>query len=71
MRESYDIATARAVARMNTLCEYCIPLIKMKGLFVVMKGPGLEEEMVEAKKAISLLGCDVKKEESFILCLMA
>ncbi len=67
MRESYDIATARAVARMNTLCEYCIPLIKMKGLFVVMKGPGLEEEMVEAKKAISLLGCDVKKEESFIL----
>ena len=67
MRENYDIATARAVARMNTLCEYCIPLIKMKGLFVVMKGPGLDEEMEEAKKAIRILGCDVKKQENFTL----
>ncbi len=67
MRENYDIATARAVARMNTLCEYCIPLIKMKGLFVVMKGPGLDEEMEEAKKAIRILGCDVKKQENYTL----
>lgn len=67
MRESYDIATARAVAGMNTLCEYCIPLVKMKGLFVAMKGPGLDEEMTTAKKAISVLGCKVVKTEQFLL----
>jgi 16S rRNA (guanine527-N7)-methyltransferase len=67
MRESFDIATARAVAGMNTLCEYCIPLIKMKGLFVAMKGPGLEGEMDEAKKAIAIFGCKVIKTEQIIL----
>lgn len=61
LRESFDIATARAVANMNTLAEYCIPLIKMKGLFVAMKGPGLEEEMKLAKRAISTLGCKIVK----------
>lgn len=67
MRESYDIATARAVAGMNTLCEYCIPLIKMKGQFVAMKGPGFDEEMETAKKAINILGCKVNKVEKIIL----
>ena len=67
MRECYDIATARAVARMNTLCEYCIPLIKMKGHFVAMKGPGLTEELAEAKKAVSILGCKVVKNEQLTL----
>lgn len=67
MREKYDIATARAVAPMNTLCEYCIPLIKMKGLFVAMKGPGLEEEMKTAEKAVSILGCCVEKTEKMVL----
>ena len=67
MRESYDIATARAVANMNTLAEYCIPLIKMKGIFVAMKGPGLDEEMALAKKAVSLLGCRVVKIVPFTL----
>ncbi|MDO4459687.1 MAG: 16S rRNA (guanine(527)-N(7))-methyltransferase RsmG [Clostridia bacterium] len=67
MRQSYDIACARAVARMNTLAEYCIPLIKMKGLFVAMKGPGLEEEMTEAENAIEILGCKVNQTEKIIL----
>ena len=67
MREKYDVATARAVAPMNTLCEYCIPLVKMKGYFVAMKGPSLEDEMKEAKKAIDILGCEVEKIDSFIL----
>ena len=39
LRESFDVATARAVANMNILAEYCIPLIKMKGYFAAMKGP--------------------------------
>ncbi|MFI3206931.1 MAG: 16S rRNA (guanine(527)-N(7))-methyltransferase RsmG [Clostridia bacterium] len=67
MRESYDVAVARAVAKMNTLCEYCIPLIKMKGKFVAMKGPALSEELVEAKRAMGLLGCSLKSEETFVL----
>ncbi len=67
MREKYDIATARAVARMSTLCEYCIPLIKMKGQFVAMKGPGLEDELAEAENAMEILGCQLEKTEKFIL----
>ncbi|MEG1426898.1 MAG: 16S rRNA (guanine(527)-N(7))-methyltransferase RsmG [Oscillospiraceae bacterium] len=67
MREKFDIATARAVAKMSTLCEYCLPLVKMKGSFVAMKGPGLSAELAEAQKAISLLGGKVEKIEKFIL----
>ncbi|MFQ8639457.1 MAG: 16S rRNA (guanine(527)-N(7))-methyltransferase RsmG [Acutalibacteraceae bacterium] len=67
LRESFDIATARAVANMNTLAEYCIPLIKMKGIFAAMKGPGLEEEMALAKRAVSALGCKVVKTAPFTL----
>lgn len=67
LRESFDVATARAVANMNTLSEYCIPLIKMKGYFAAMKGPGLEEEMVRAKRAVSTLGCKIVKNVPFVL----
>lgn len=67
MREKYDIATARAVAKMNTLCEYCIPLVKMKGQFVAMKGPGLDDELIEAENAVEILGCEIEKKASFIL----
>ena len=45
LRESFDVATARAVANMNILAEYCIPLIKMKGYFAAMKGPSLPDEL--------------------------
>lgn len=58
MRESYDIAVARAVAPLNILCEYCIPLIKMKGSFIAMKGPGAREEWDAAKNALQILGGD-------------
>lgn len=67
LRESFDIATARAVANMNTLAEYCIPLVKMKGIFAAMKGPGLDEEMAQAKKAVAVLGCKVVKTVPFTL----
>lgn len=56
MRESYDVAVARAVAPMNVLCEYCLPLIKMKGFFIAMKGPGAGEELVQAENALDILG---------------
>lgn len=67
MRERYDLATARAVAKMNTLCEYCMPLVKMKGRFLALKGPGIEEELTEAERAIALLGGRHLKTEAFIL----
>lgn len=58
MRESYDIVTARAVAQLRVLCEYCLPIVKMKGYFVAMKGPGADDELVEAKNALEILGGD-------------
>ena len=56
MRESYDVVTARAVAPLNVLCEYCLPLVKMKGFFLAMKGPGAQEELSAAQNALELLG---------------
>ena len=55
-REQFDVCTARAVARLNTLCEYCIPFVKNDGYFVAYKGEA-GEEIIEAKNAIKILGC--------------
>ena len=60
-REQYDIACARAVARLNVLSEYCLPYVKKGGFFVAMKGPTASDEMTDAKKAISILGGDISK----------
>lgn len=55
-RESFDIATSRAVARLNILAELCLPFVKVGGCFLAMKAAAAEEELQEAKRAISLLG---------------
>ncbi len=55
-REKYDIACARAVARLPVLLEYCLPFVKKGGVFVAMKGPSAEEEAAEAQNAVRLLG---------------
>ncbi len=55
-REQYDLATARAVAELRVLAEYCLPLVKVGGLFVAMKGPGVGEELAAAQRAVQLLG---------------
>ncbi len=55
-REEFDIATSRAVARLNILCELCLPFVKVGGCFLAMKAAAAEEELSEAKRAISLLG---------------
>lgn len=54
-RERYDYATARAVARMNTLCEYCMPFVKVGGSFIAYKG-GNQDEIEESKTAYKVLG---------------
>ena len=55
-RESFDIVTARAVAAMRILSELCLPLVKVGGKMIAMKGKNAEFELAEAKKAISVLG---------------
>ena len=56
LREQYDVATARAVAALPTLCEYCLPFVKVGGQFLALKGPDCDREQEAAKRAISLLG---------------
>ncbi|MCL6558280.1 MAG: 16S rRNA (guanine(527)-N(7))-methyltransferase RsmG [Firmicutes bacterium] len=55
-REKYDRVTARAVAGLGVLAEYCLPVVRIGGYFLAMKGPKLEEEITGAKKAIEILG---------------
>lgn len=66
-RESYDIVSARAVARLNMLSELCLPLTKVGGYFVAMKSTQFEEELKEANKAIETLGGKVEKIINFEL----
>jgi len=67
LRESYDIACARAVAAMPNLCEYCLPFVKKGGVFIAMKGPGLEEELAAAERALRILGGKLESVHSFTL----
>lgn len=55
-RQTFDLATARAVARLNILAEYCLPFVKVGGHFVAMKGAAVQEEVQEAKQALHILG---------------
>ena len=66
-REQYDAVTARAVANLKTLSEYCIPFVKLGGYFVCMKGSNIEEEMTIAKDHIKELGCQIVEVIEFVL----
>jgi len=65
-REKFDVATARAVARLNVLCEYCLPFVKKSGYFVAYKGDA-EEEIKEAEKAVEILGGKIVEIKDFLL----
>ncbi len=56
LRESFDCVTARAVASLPSLLEYCLPLVKKGGHFIALKGPEADEEIAASKKALALLG---------------
>lgn len=62
LREKYDLCVSRAVANLTTLSEYCIPFVKKGGKFISYKSEKIAEEMLEAKKAIFLLGGSVEKQ---------
>ncbi|XXG81251.1 hypothetical protein AAC387_Pa09g1932 [Persea americana] len=58
-REMFDVAVARAVAEMRVLAEYCLPLVRVGGLFVAAKGYDPQEEVSSAKTAIQLMGASI------------
>ena len=64
-REQYDIATSRAVARLNILAELCLPFVKPGGYFLAMKAAAAAEELEEAKRGIAKLGGRVEKTETY------
>ncbi|MBO4401130.1 MAG: 16S rRNA (guanine(527)-N(7))-methyltransferase RsmG [Selenomonadaceae bacterium] len=55
-RERFDLVTARAVARLNVIAEYCLPFAKTGGIFAAMKGKNFREEIAEAGVAVKILG---------------
>lgn len=55
-RERFDLCVSRAVANLSTLSEYCIPYVQVGGMFIPYKSGEIDEEVVQAKKAVHLLG---------------
>lgn len=66
-REKFDIATSRAVAPLNVLVEYLLPLVKVGGKCICMKGSNTKEEIEKSKKAIKILGGEIENIEEFYL----
>lgn len=66
-REQFDVVTARAVARLSVLSEFCLPLNKIGGTFIALKGSSVEEELKDATKAIHVLGGEVTENHQFTL----
>ncbi len=66
-REKFDIVCSRAVAALNVLCEYCLPFVKVGGVFLAMKAAKAQEEIADAKNAIKVLGGKIIAEKSFTL----
>ena len=56
LRETFDFAVSRAVARLDMLAELCLPFVRVGGAFLAMKGPGAAEELRQAARAIETLG---------------
>lgn len=66
-RESFDFVTARAVANLAVLSEYLLPIAKVGGQCVCMKGSSVEEELSNGKNAIKVLGGNIKNIDEFVL----
>jgi 16S rRNA (guanine527-N7)-methyltransferase len=66
-RDSFDCVTSRAVARLPILLEYAIPLLKRNGIFLAAKGTLVNEEVLEAKNALKILGANIREVARFSL----
>ena len=67
VRESFDLVTARAVARLSVLSELCLPLVKKNGVFAALKAAAADEELKAGQKAIKVLGGELEQVHSFTL----
>ena len=67
LREGFDLSVARAVAPMNVLCEYLLPLVRVGGGMLALKGPGLEEELAGAENALKVLGGRLERTQPLII----
>ena len=65
-REKFDVCVSRAVANMSTLSEYCLPLVRVGGVFIAYKTLGATEEISDAKKAVELLGGRYSDKDNYI-----
>ena len=66
-RERFNIVTSRAVAKLTVLSEYCLPLLKVGGFFVSLKGSNVEDEIEESARSIKVLGGKIERVEKFDL----
>lgn len=66
-REQFDLVVSRAVANLSTLSEYCLPYVKVSGMFLPYKSGRIEEELNKGKHAVKLLGGEIKEVVSFVL----
>lgn len=64
-RDHYDVVVSRAVAPLNTLCEYCLPFVRQGGVFIAMKGPQGEDELAETSGAIEKLASSLDEVKTF------
>ena len=67
LRESFDIVAIRAVARLAVAAELCLPLTRIGGAALVMKGPRAGEEVLEASPAIAILGGRIESTRNFLI----
>ncbi|HEY5523812.1 MAG TPA: 16S rRNA (guanine(527)-N(7))-methyltransferase RsmG [Clostridium sp.] len=61
LREKFDIAVSRAVANMAVLSEFCLPYVRVKGCFIALKGPAVEDELKDCRNALGVLGGKLKE----------
>ena len=66
-REKFDLSCARAVGRLNLICELCLPLVKVGGSFIAMKSIDTDNEIKEAEEAITLLGGEITEIKKYKL----
>jgi len=67
LREACDLVTARAVGSLNLLAEYALPILKIGGYFLALKGPALDSELKLAQGALAILGGEIIERREFVL----